>query len=129
VVAPLNERRRRLCYPTVNQTFRGLLQKCDIPHNKRIGPRIHDLRHTFRHTSAMHLQRAGNNINMVSYWLGHADINTTHIYVEIDMEMKRKMIATAGAPKVGNKIPWQQPRVLQWLNQLNKKPQVCGLNY
>jgi hypothetical protein len=28
---------------------------------------------------------------MVSYWLGHADINTTHIYVEIDMEMKRMM--------------------------------------
>ena len=59
----------------------------------------------------------------------HADINTTHIYVEIDMEMKRKMIATAGAPKVGNKTPWQQPHVLQWLNQLCKESQLCGLNY
>ena len=29
---------------------------------------------------------------MVSYWLGHADINTTHVYVEIDMEMKRRML-------------------------------------
>ncbi len=78
--------------------------------------------HTIRHTSAMHLLRAGNDINMVSYWLGHADINTTHIYVEIDMEMKQKMIAKAGAPDVGNKTPWQQPDVLQWLNQLVKKP-------
>ena len=82
---------------------------------KRVNP------HTIRHTSAMHLLRAGNDINMVSYWLGHADINTTHIYVEIDMEMKRKMIAKAGAPDVGNKTPWQQPDVLQWLNQLVKK--------
>jgi site-specific recombinase XerD len=91
---------------------------------KRVNP------HTIRHTSAMHLLRAGDDINMVSYWLGHADINTTHIYVEIDMEMKRKMIATAGAPKVGNKIPWQQPHVLQWLNQLTKESQLlCGLNY
>jgi len=36
--------------------------------------------HTIRHTTAMHLLRAGNDVNMVSYWLGHADTNTTHIY-------------------------------------------------
>jgi site-specific recombinase XerD len=90
---------------------------------KRVNP------HTIRHTSAMHLLRAGNDINMVSCWLGHADINTTHIYVEIDMEMKQKMIARAGAPDAGNKIPWQQPHVLIWLNQLNKEPKLCGLNY
>ena len=51
----------------------------------------------------MHLLRAGNDINMVSYWLGHADINTTHIYVEIDMETKRKMIDRAGAPTISKK--------------------------
>ncbi len=85
--------------------------------------------HTIRHTSAMHLLRAGNDVNMVSYWLGHADINTTHIYVEIDMEMKQKMIAKAGAPDIGNKTPWQQPHVLQWLNRLTKEPQLCGLNH
>ena len=90
---------------------------------KRVNP------HLIRHTSAMHLLRAGNDVNMVSYWLGHANINTTHIYVEIDMEIKQKMIAKAGAPKLGNKIPWQQPHVLQWLNQLSKGKQLCGLNY
>ena len=82
--------------------------------------------HTIRHTSAMHLLRAGNDINMVSYWLGHADLNTTHIYVEIDMEMKRKMIEKAGAPKIGRKAPWQKPDVLQWLDGLSKEPQLCG---
>jgi integrase/recombinase XerD len=82
--------------------------------------------HTIRHTSAMHLLRSGNDINMVSYWLGHADLNTTHIYVEIDMEMKRKMIAKAGAPKIGKKASWHKPHVLQWLDRLAKEPQLCG---
>lgn len=81
-----------------------------------------------RHTTAMHLLRAGNDINMVSYWLGHADINTTHIYVEIDMETKRKMIDRAGAPRISKKAPWQQPHVLQWLNKLARGRELCAVN-
>ena len=76
--------------------------------------------HTIRHTTAMHLLRAGNDVNMVSYWLGHANINTTHAYVEIDMQMKRKMLQKAGAPTVNKALPWQKPDVLQWLNRLAK---------
>jgi len=38
---------------------------------------------------------------IISYWLGHADINTTHAYVEIDMTMKRKMLQKAEVhPKI-----------------------------
>jgi integrase/recombinase XerD len=81
--------------------------------------------HTIRHTTAMHLLRAGNDVNMVSYWLGHADINTTHIYVEIDMEMKLQMLQKAGAPAVKKPLPWQNPDILQWLNALAKAPQLC----
>lgn len=84
--------------------------------------------HTIRHTTAMHLLRAGNDINMVSFWLGHANINTTHIYVEIDMEIKRKMIAKAGPPNVDTKPPWQRPDILLWLQNLTKQPQLCGVN-
>jgi len=75
--------------------------------------------HTIRHTTAMHLLRAGNDVNMVSYWLGHANINTTHLYVEIDMEMKRKMIEKAGSPTVIKARPWHKPDVLEWLNRLS----------
>ena len=84
--------------------------------------------HTIRHTTAMHLLRSGNDVNMVSYWLGHADINTTHIYVEIDMEMKRQMLQKLGAPDVKKPLPWQKPNVLQWLNSLAKAPQLCVVN-
>ena len=74
----------------------------------------------------MHLLRAGNDINMVSYWLGHADINTTHVYLEIDMEMKRRMIEKAEAPILAKTLPWQKPDLLEWLSRLTKAPQLCA---
>ena len=84
--------------------------------------------HTLRHTTAMHLLRSGNDINMVSYWLGHADINTTHIYLEIDMDMKRKMIEKIDAPIINDRAPWHKPGVLEWLNELGKQPGLCAVN-
>jgi integrase/recombinase XerD len=97
-------------------------RKCPSIAAKAVNP------HTIRHTTAMHLLRSGNDITMVSYWLGHANINTTHIYVEIDMEMKRRMLQKAGAPAVQKPLPWQKPEVLQWLNALAKGPQLCVVN-
>ena len=84
--------------------------------------------HTIRHTTAMHLLRAGNDINMVSYWLGHANINTTHLYVEIDMEMKRRMLQEAKAPAVKKPLRWQKPTIIHWLNALDKRTQLCVAN-
>ena len=95
--------------------------KCSSISDKTITP------HTIRHTTAMHLLRSGNDINMVSYWLGHATTNTTHIYVEIDMEMKRKMLQKTEAPAVHNPLPWQKPGVLEWLKSLAGTPQLCVL--
>jgi len=97
-------------------------EKCPSIANKAVSP------HTIRHTTAMHLLRSGNDINMVSYWLGHANTNTTHIYVEIDMEMKRQMLQKAGAPGTQKPLPWQKPGVLQWLNNLSRTPQLCAVN-
>lgn len=68
-------------------------------------------------------------INMVSYWLGHADLNTTHVYIEIDMETKRQMLEKTTAPKISKKPPWHRPHVLQWLNQLAKSTELCAVNY
>lgn len=82
--------------------------------------------HRIRHTTAMHLLRAGNDINMVSYWLGHADLNTTHTYVEIDMDTKRRMLENTTAPHIGGKKPWNRPNVLQWLEELTKHPELCA---
>jgi site-specific recombinase XerD len=85
--------------------------------------------HTIRHTTAMHLLRSGNDINMVGYWLGHVDTNTTHIYVEIDMEMKRKMLRKTEAPTIRNILPWQKPDILEWLKNITRSPKLCAMNY
>ena len=98
-------------------------RKCPSIATKAVSP------HTIRHTTAMHLLRSGNDINMVSYWLGHADINTTHIYIEIDMEMKRRMLQKAEAPDVKKPPLWQKPDILLWLSALAKAPQLCAVKY
>lgn len=54
---------------------------------KRVSP------HTIRHTTAMHLLRAGVDINTIRAWLGHVSIDTTNIYAEADLEMKAKALA------------------------------------
>jgi site-specific recombinase XerD len=54
---------------------------------KRISP------HTIRHTTATHLLRAGVDINTIRSWLGHASLDTTNIYAEIDLKMKADALA------------------------------------
>jgi len=93
--------------------------RCPTLNQKTVGP------HTFRNSTAMHLIQAGNDINMVRLWIGHADINTTHMYVEIDMEMKQKILNTSRPPqshKKKTKSPkWKDPDILKWLDDLTKR--------
>jgi len=49
--------------------------------------------HTIRHTTAVHLLRAGVDINTIRAWLGHVSLDTTHIYAEVDFQMKAKALA------------------------------------
>src|SRR5437016_2741246 len=55
---------------------------------KRISP------HSIRHTAAVHLLRAGVDINTIRAWLGHVSLDTTNVYAEIDLEMKAKALAS-----------------------------------
>ena len=54
---------------------------------KRISP------HSVRHTTAVHLLRAGVDINTIRAWLGHVSLETTNRYAEVDLEMKAKALA------------------------------------
>jgi len=53
---------------------------------KRVSP------HTIRHTTAVHLLRAGVEINTIRAWLGHVSLETTNRYAEVDLEMKAKAL-------------------------------------
>ena len=48
--------------------------------------------HTLRHTAAMNLLQSGVDLTTIQSWLGHASVNTTHQYVEADLEMKRRAL-------------------------------------
>ena len=80
---------------------------------KRVSP------HTIRHTTAVHLLRAGVDINTIRAWLGHVSLDTTHIYAEVDMEMKAKALARVDIS--GLKGPPQQrslPSLMAFLKAL-----------
>jgi integrase/recombinase XerD len=49
--------------------------------------------HSIRHSTATHLLSAGVEINTVRAWLGHASLETTNVYAEIDLEGKARALA------------------------------------
>jgi hypothetical protein len=68
--------------------------RCPSLREKNISP------HTFRHTTAMHLLQAGVDVTVIALWLGHESPETTHQYVEADVEMKRKILEELDEPQV-----------------------------
>lgn len=71
----------------VKKYVKKLLPEFPSLEKKRVSP------HTIQHTTATHLLHAGVDINTIRAWLGHVSINTTNIYVEVDLEMKAKALA------------------------------------
>lgn len=51
-------------------------------------------------TVAMHLLQSGVPFNIIALWLGHESTNTTHRYVEANLEMKEKALARLEAPDI-----------------------------
>ena len=54
--------------------------------------------HTLRHTTAMHLLQAGVDVTVIALWLGHESPETTHQYIEADVEMKRRVLDRLNEP-------------------------------
>ena len=73
---------------------------------KRVTP------HTLRHSAATHLLRAGVDLNTIRAWLGHANLQTTTIYAEIDLETKAKAVAACEVPDLAPAPQWQKDRNL-----------------
>lgn len=78
--------------------------------------------HTWRHTTAMHLLQSNVDLSMIRSWLGHASLETTNSYVEIDLEMKRKTLQSSEKlllPKGKTRPSWQRDGgILAWLSKL-----------
>jgi site-specific recombinase XerD len=80
---------------------------------KRVSP------HIIRHTTAVHLLRAGVDINTIRAWLGHVSLDTTHVYAEVDMEMKAKALARVDITDLQTKPrPRALPSLMTFLKAL-----------
>jgi len=52
--------------------------------------------HTLRHTKAMHLLQSGLPLITIKDILGHVHVQSTEVYVQVDLEMKQKALECAG---------------------------------
>ncbi|WP_157271508.1 tyrosine-type recombinase/integrase [Azohydromonas aeria] len=92
-------------------------QRCPTLRGKSIHP------HSLRHTTAVHLLKAGVDFASISQWLGHASLNTTMIYARADLDLKRQALLQVfpdalAAPRAGRTgLP---PRIglVDWLRRL-----------
>ena len=74
--------------------------------------------HTMRHTKGMHLLQAGVPLITIKDFLGHADVKSTEVYVQIDLTMKRDALSLVGSPvqpAKGRRVPND---LLLWLESL-----------
>jgi site-specific recombinase XerD len=68
--------------------------------------------HTLRHTTAVHLLRAGVDINTIRAWLGHVSLETTNRYAEVDLETKAKALETCAVTNSDRTPAWRMDRDL-----------------
>ena len=47
----------------------------------------------------MHLLQSGVDPSVIALWLGHEKLETTHMYVEADLEMKERALAKLAPAK------------------------------
>jgi integrase/recombinase XerD len=73
---------RRLTHHTANAA-----RECPTLQDKSVTP------HVLRHTAAMRLLHAGVDTAVIALWLGHEQIDTTHIYLHADMAIKERALA------------------------------------
>jgi integrase/recombinase XerD len=116
----LNLRGEKLSRFGVAYLLRRRLARCSDSVTTLRGRRIHP--HTLRHTTAVHLLKAGVDFATISQWLGHASLNTTMTYARADLDLKRQALAQvfpdAPRPPRGGRLGLGKVDVVDWLRRL-----------
>ena len=71
-----------------------------------------------RHTKAMHLLQSGVPLVMVKDFLGHVDMKSTEVYVQADLEMKRKALDRQTARRLRKRQRPLPSGLIEWLEAL-----------
>lgn len=115
----LNARGSRLTRFGVREILRKYVTKAAPAQPSLRNKRLHP--HSLRHSTAIHLLRAGVDLSTIAHWLGHASLNTTNKYLSIDLEAKREALAKA-KPLLNVTPPSEDrrrdPDLIAWLEAL-----------
>lgn len=76
--------------------------------------------HQFRHAKASHWLEDGINIVQISFLLGHAQLQTTMVYIDISQEQELKALSTLECENDKNVSP-------KWKTDNNSLKGLCGL--
>lgn len=92
-------------------------KKCPSLEAKRLST------HSLRHTTASHLLESGVEINVIKSWLGHADLDSTSVYLQSDLRHKKEALARFGPPSnvassLEQKKKSSADHILDWLKDL-----------
>ena len=112
----LNTQGRRLSRSGIAYILRKLAAGAGLSprHAAHVSP------HVIRHTTAMHLLEAGVDITTIAAWLGHAQLSTTHGYVEVNLRMKQEAVAAAALLPELTQGEFPQGDLLTWLDTLGR---------
>jgi site-specific recombinase XerD len=77
----------------LGEVVRVAIAACPSLATKRVSP------HVVRHSTAMHLLQSGVDITVIALWLGHEDVQTTHVYLQADLAMKEKALEKLTPPE------------------------------
>ena len=70
----------------IQQMTESAMLHCPSLQSKKVTP------HVIRHSTAMHLLQASIDVATIALWLGHESIDTTHVYLEADLEAKERAL-------------------------------------
>ena len=85
---------------------------CSSLRTKRVSP------HVLRHTNAMNLLQTGVDPAVIALWLGHESVETTQVYLHVDVEYKEKILAKANPGKAHRLRYRPDDKLLSFLNSL-----------
>jgi site-specific recombinase XerD len=100
----------------IAQRLRLAVKRAASEHSDLSSARISP--HTIRHTTAMHLLQSGVDLSVIAMWLGHETTQTTHQYLDADLELKKRALACLEPPRARRSRPSRADDIVQFLKGL-----------
>lgn len=89
-------------------------ERCPSLHKRNISP------HVLRHTTAMRMLASGADLSSIALWLGHESIETTYIYLSMDMRRMEKVLKKLPIIKTRTLRFRPKDSVMNFLNDMIK---------